>query len=208
MTAGPASVYADFSGFEALRADARRDSPESLEAVARQFEGLFLQMLLKSMRATTSGDPLLGGAGGDVIQSLFDQQISLELGQTSGIGIADLMIEQLRQRPESESELIAAARRIVPGVAPPAFTPPRLPQSPIAPSITPPPMTPAPSTPPQIMSPLAGDVVIEPAAEPFTSSREFIAAIWPHAVDASRRLGTSARLLVAQAALETGWGGI
>ena len=91
-TSGIADVYADFAGLAQLRLDAARDSASALPGVAKQFEALFLQMMLKSMRAATPGDPLLSGEGSRMYRDLFDQQVSLELAKGKGIGIADLLM--------------------------------------------------------------------------------------------------------------------
>ena len=49
MTLDMAQVYTDFSGLAALRARAREDKDAALDQVSRQFESLFLQMMLKSL---------------------------------------------------------------------------------------------------------------------------------------------------------------
>lgn len=70
---------------------------------------------------------------------------------------------------------------------------------------------PAPRPAPEAMPLTPGDRVssVEPtAAKDFApgSPEEFVQGIWPHARDAARELGVDPRSIVAQAALETGWG--
>jgi flagellar protein FlgJ len=67
-----------------------------LPAVAKQFESMFTQMMLKSMRDASFGDPLFESQAGDQWQDMFDQQLSLNLSQHGkGLGIADMLVRQL-----------------------------------------------------------------------------------------------------------------
>lgn len=90
------STWTDLSGFSALRHQAETDQNGTLPAVAKQFEAMFTQMLLKSMREANFGDPLFESQAGDQWQDMYDQQLSLNLSQHGkGLGIADLLIHQL-----------------------------------------------------------------------------------------------------------------
>ena len=90
------STWTDLSGFSALRHQAETDEKGTLPAVAKQFEAMFTQMLLKSMRDANFGDPLFESQAGDEWQDMYDQQLSLNLAQHGkGLGIADLLIHQL-----------------------------------------------------------------------------------------------------------------
>ncbi len=173
-------VYTDFGGLATLRAGAKSHAPETLDAVARQFEALFLQMMLKSMRATTGGDPLLGN-GGELYTDLLDQQIALEFGRGKGLGIAELLAGQLTGKtvPAASVQALASA------------------PSPAA--LMPPPQWFRAAPPP--------GATLRPATESIPSTpQQFVQKVWPHAERAARDLGVDPRLLVAQAALETGWG--
>ena len=76
-------VYTDFQGLTRLRADAHTNSPATLRAVAQQFEALFTQMMLKSMREASLGDDLFdGGPEGKQYRDMFDQQLSLTLSKS------------------------------------------------------------------------------------------------------------------------------
>jgi len=85
-------MYNDFSGLAQLRADASRDAPGTAKDVARQFESLFVQMMIKSMR--TAGQ-VLGEKKDTSYQDMFDKQIAIELTREKGIGLADMMLSQL-----------------------------------------------------------------------------------------------------------------
>ncbi|GFZ86476.1 flagellar assembly peptidoglycan hydrolase FlgJ [Dyella caseinilytica] len=90
------STWTDLSGFSALRHQAETDQSATLPAVAKQFESMFTQMLLKSMRDASFGDPLFESQATDEWQDMYDQQLSLNLSQHGkGLGIADMLVRQL-----------------------------------------------------------------------------------------------------------------
>ncbi len=93
------SLSVDPRGLDGLRRELRagEDSPQTLRAVARQFESLFAQMLIKSMRATSFGDGLMDGQQGEFYRDLFDQQMAVELSEGQGLGLADMLVRQLAQ---------------------------------------------------------------------------------------------------------------
>ena len=55
------TLAADVRGLDVLRRAARDNSPEALKAAAKQFEAMFLQVVIKSMREASHGDELFGG---------------------------------------------------------------------------------------------------------------------------------------------------
>jgi len=170
----PADVTAatDLSGLARLKEGARAETPEALEAVAKQFESLFLEMMLKSMRDASLGEGIFDSEATDLYQGMFDKQVALDMANGKGLGIADLLVRQLSKH------------------APPA------------PSGTP---TPIDATP---LSPR----LRAPSGEPSASARpaptplEFVREILPLARKAAAALNLHPVALVAQAALETGWG--
>ncbi|MDQ2696198.1 MAG: flagellar assembly peptidoglycan hydrolase FlgJ [Pseudomonadota bacterium] len=91
-----AAVYTDFSALTRLKAAAADGGPEALRETARQFEALFINMMLSSMRATVPDDGgLLEGRHGALYQDLFDRQVSVDLARSGQFGIADLLVRQL-----------------------------------------------------------------------------------------------------------------
>lgn len=163
----PSELYIDFGGLAGLRRRARQDARGTLAPVARQFEALFLQMMLKGMRDATLGDPYLDSPALDTYRGMLDQQMALELARGRGIGIAEMLIRELGG---------AAAR------------------------------APSPSSPPVHAGLRAERATQADGADPFGSPKAFIETLLPAAQGAARRLGVDPRLLLAQAALETGWG--
>jgi len=173
-------VYTDFQGINALRNSARKDggSEETLRKVAEQFEALFIQMMLKSMRDASLGDGMLDNEHTKTYQSMFDKQISIEMSKGQGIGLADMMVQQLRKRGEGDSS-DAAELTVSRPVAPQQVA--------SAPELQSSTTTQAPDWTPE-------------------SPKDFVRELWPHAKRAADELGTRPEMLIAQAALETGWG--
>ena len=91
-----ASVYGDFAGLEKLKSGAARNDPAAIRQVAKQFESLFARMMIKSMRDAIGKDPIFGSDQAQTYQGMFDDQLSLELTQGKGLGLADMLMRQLQ----------------------------------------------------------------------------------------------------------------
>ncbi|HQU15100.1 MAG: flagellar rod assembly protein/muramidase FlgJ [Chromatiales bacterium 21-64-14] len=195
-------VYLDFQGLNRLKAEAGRDSPGAVAQAARQFEALFLQMMLKSMRKATEGlgHGLLDNDQTRFYQGLADQQLALSMSRNSGLGLAKLLVEQLgghhadKVQPGAVSGagislLRASVRKGLPlhRQQQRAF--------PLGPQVR------TPGT-------VATDVPAgsPPEGGPSSGPAAFVHKVWPLAQTAAAALGVSPVVLLAQAALETGWG--
>lgn len=89
-----ANLAADANSLNSLRSSAARSSPESLKGAAIQFEALFLNMMLKSMRDATPQDGLFDSQQTAMFTGMLDQQLSQNMAQR-GIGLADMLVRQL-----------------------------------------------------------------------------------------------------------------
>lgn len=193
MIEGNTPVYNDFQGLSALRSRAQHNPEAELEQVASQFESLFVQMMLKSMRDATMEGGLFESSQLDTYQGMFDQQIALDIAGKGGIGLADMMVQQMRTaqgyglKKDAEPELPAAAplhqvtsavqRQFLIGGS----------ESKV-----------------QEISQPAG-----PQATEVLSAKtplEFVEQLQAEARTAARELGVNPDTLIAQSALETGWG--
>ena len=92
------AVYTDFAQFSTLRAEATANPNAAIEEVAAQFESLFLQQMLKSMRDATVKSDLFDSNQIETYQSMADQQLALQLAEQGGIGLARMMEEQMQTR--------------------------------------------------------------------------------------------------------------
>jgi flagellar protein FlgJ len=181
-----AFTYTNLSGLQSLKRSARKGSSEAIQQTAQQFEALFLQLMLKGMRATQFDDSgLLNSEQTRFYQGLFDQQIALDLSQRSALGLADVIARQLG------------------GDNP--LTPPRTVLTMTHSTVTQRSVTPAQG------SPAAGPIVAPKGAVDQTSfmpssPEAFVRHMWSHAQSVATQFGVAPEVLIAQAALETGWG--
>lgn len=90
-----ASVYTDFQGLSRLQAEAKSNPGKALGEVAKQFEALFLQMMLKSMRDAKLSGGMFNSDQMKTYQQMFDRQIALNLADQRSLGIADMLVKQL-----------------------------------------------------------------------------------------------------------------
>ncbi|MEM9171319.1 MAG: flagellar assembly peptidoglycan hydrolase FlgJ [Pseudomonadota bacterium] len=203
----------DFSQFAALRAastDTQTDrSQATLAKVATQFEALFVQQMLKSMRDASFGDPLFPESGGQKLyRDLFDQQIASDMASQRSLGLADLIVRQLRGPEHTDSERHipktlpdsgAATRTVAPNRHQPvslnAKLETRLPSLPVA--------VPIESQPSATTTAPKSNVT---QAQGWRDPTHFVESVMPFAQQAARALGVSPLAVMAQAALETGWG--
>lgn len=150
---GP-TYYADFNGLEGLKKGAKADDPKAIRAAAQQFESLFTDMMLKSMREAKLGQGLGDTQESDLYQDMYDQQLSLKMAQGKGIGLADMLVQQLTRNSAAKAAAGSAS----------------------------------------------------PAAASNADRISFVKSLEPYAEHAASQLGVSSDTLIAQAALETGWG--
>lgn len=68
----------------------------TLRKVAQQFEALLTQQVLKASRANALGEDLMSGAGLDLYKDMFDQQMAQQISSGKGLGLADVLVQQLR----------------------------------------------------------------------------------------------------------------
>jgi len=164
-------------------------SDEALRAASKQVESLFLQMMLKSMRNAALSNGPFDSEQTKLIQGLYDQQLASDLAQSRGVGLADALFRQLgggRNKEEGMNPQDAANANI-------SFR--HIPKASVAESAA----QSAKIDETIAAARKAGGQVPEHV-------RDFVADIWPHAHAASRATGIPAHFMVAQAALETGWG--
>lgn len=89
-----ASLASSTQSLEGLRAQARKSPEQALKAAAQQFEAVFLNMMLKSMRDATPQDGAFDSEQTRMFTGMLDQQLAQSMA-AQGIGLADLMVKQL-----------------------------------------------------------------------------------------------------------------
>lgn len=194
--------FADLQGLGALRREAAAgDSPKARRAVAEQFEALFLNLMLKQMRdASVFDGGLVDRERMAFHEGMLDQQLALTLSRGRGIGLADSIMRAFGEAPAAPASAPSTPQTIAPTASTPHAT-----SSAIAPTSTPI------STSTSATSAAPAARTASPKTAPPADFRPgtpdaFVDAVWPHAEKAARELGVPPDVLVAQAALETGWG--
>lgn len=74
------------------------ESPQALRAAAKQMEGIFVQVMLKSMRDAGFKDGLMHSQASEMYTSMHDQQLAQDLAQKSQLGFADMIVRQMGER--------------------------------------------------------------------------------------------------------------
>jgi flagellar protein FlgJ len=185
----------DLNSLNRLRSMSQRDQGGALEQAAKQFEALFIHMMLKGARDASLGDPLFGSNRMDFYNDMFDQQLSLTMAQSGQTGIGDMLVKQLQGTVGSQAGGDKTAQDA--GVQESAKPFRRFLGAP---------------KPIQLPKNAAGETQSGSRTEKaddnlvFESPSDFIEKLRPHAEAAAAKLGVNPQVLLAQAALETGWG--
>ncbi len=199
----------DVQGVDALRRTVRSSPQEGMKQAAKQFEALFMQMVLKSMRDATPTEGLFGNQQEKMFTSMLDQQLTQNLSGR-GLGLADAMYAQLSRHLPPDT------LPATPGSALPAPVPLTRPTESPAPRLallTPAPLTATeptrlPTAPPglSLYEETTGKAALSRSVYSQTHVEQFVSRLLPAAQRASQESGVPAQLIMAQAALESGWG--
>jgi flagellar protein FlgJ len=207
--------FTDFAALTRLKAAARMDKRASTSTVARQFETLFTQMMLKSMRSASLGSGITDSEQSKQYRDLADSQLAMSLStRGKGLGIAKMLERQLLGHEPKD----ASATHLNP-----------LPGRPAA--MQPLDASDATNAKPAARMSLADDAnTLRKGLHPVwnaamtavdsasngaigrvrdalpANAAEFVQKMLPHAQAAAEKLGVSVRAVLAHAALETGWG--
>ncbi|MCY0967091.1 flagellar assembly peptidoglycan hydrolase FlgJ [Parathalassolituus penaei] len=263
------AVYTDLNSLQSIRQIGKADQSAALMQVSKQFESMFVNMMLTSMRQANevfSEDSLFDSPEASFYEGMLDNQMALKLsgqGGGRGIGLADVIHRQLLGQYGQGESGDKTSKTIAALDADP--TQARLDQSKLwSRRVASPPLrramaevdevlarqqgagdtstsvrnrsalaqnaevtltgistfvvsstTPgnAVNTPQRLSSANLRVQGTQPAAtsaggkgQQFASPEEFVAALYPHAAAVGEELGVDPRAIVAQAALETGWG--
>jgi flagellar protein FlgJ len=181
-----ANTYTDLNALSGLKNNAR--SPQAIHAIAQQVDALFLQMMLKSMRDASASTAESDSNEMGMYQDMFDKQVALTLSQHQDLGLGSMVTRQMTAAAAS-----ASAPAHAPAYAPsPAHAPAQVPAS--APA-------PAPAS-----APASTPSAAPPSASLQGSAARFVSEVLPAITRTAQALGVSPLGMLAQAALETGWG--
>ena len=174
------AAITDFNQFTTLRSAAENNDPAVLREVAGQFEALFLQTMMKNMREASLAEPLFGQSDSfEMFQEMQDKQLALEMSSGRGIGLAEMIVRQLGGETRAPGSSAGVSVEHRPARVEAARRPPE-----------------APSTQPEQRS----------QKPKWTDASEFARDVWPHVKRVAGALNVAPVAILAQAALETGWG--
>ncbi|WBU47681.1 flagellar assembly peptidoglycan hydrolase FlgJ [Kosakonia pseudosacchari] len=177
----------DAQSLNELKAQTRQDPGANLRPVARQMEGMFVQMMLKSMREALPKDGLFSSDSTRLYTSMYDQQIAQQMTAGKGLGLADMMVKQMAgdQAPVEPADQMQQVPMKFPLETVTSYQNQALTQ----------------------LVRKAMPKVPEDGDEPLTGdSKDFLAQLSLPARLASEQSGVPHHLILAQAALESGWG--
>ena len=92
------TIFNDIGYLGSLRAEAAAAPNKAINEVASQFEALFVQQMMKSMREAVPKSDLMNSDHLDTYQAMADQQMAVNLSEQGGIGIARMLVEQMQTR--------------------------------------------------------------------------------------------------------------
>ncbi|WP_445371568.1 flagellar assembly peptidoglycan hydrolase FlgJ [Methylomonas sp. HW2-6] len=227
LNADSAAVYTDFNSLAKLKQSAREQSPAAVKEVAKQFESLFLSMMMKSMRDAKLADGILDSQQSEFYRDMYDQQMAMHLAGKPGVGFADLIAKQLSPKAAEEDEKdpkLATNEVLNRAAGTGSATQPDRPQT----------LSGGGASDGEPLESSGLDSLERSLAmlersqnamadrwqhleqdlraaqtagsDALSSKDEFIGQLRPHAQEAAKALGVDPNLLLAQAALETGWG--
>lgn len=189
----------------ALKAGAASGDKDALRGAAQQFEALMVAQMLKTMREThfnDADDPLAGGESMKMYQDLLDQQWAAKMAKGRGLGFADMLVKQLEQHASLVSGVDVAGKIAGGKAGANAVTPGQsgaLSNTGVA-------DTTSHSVPAYTASNQATDSATVAAPRTGDRKQRFLESLRPHAEAAEAETGVPARFILAQAALESGWG--
>ena len=189
----------DANSLNNLKIAAKDNSPESIKEAAKQFEAVFINMVMKSMRAATPQDGPFDSEQSRTFTAMLDQQLSNNLA-SKGVGLAEILARQLT-KVSNGTDAMEQAVSGSDGVKPDqmglnTFIPTLLKSA----GYTNPSMATSPITTPSVTTPLKKPVGLSGHSAAFHDRMSH------HAATASRETGMPANYMLGQAALETGWG--
>jgi flagellar protein FlgJ len=178
------SIFTDLSSLDSIRQKGREQNTEAaLRDIATQFESMLVRMMLKSMRdanAVFGKDSMMNSNETQFYQNMYDDQLTLSLSEGGGIGLADVMVRQLLDR----SNIEPSSERAAPAEIARYHGSENSSQMAAVANITAPELS------------VSFDGSVE----------GFVKQLYPMAEKAAQQLGIEPSVLLAQAALETGWG--
>ena len=199
--------FLDLKGLNSIRMDAKTgdksEKKAALREAAQQFEAIFMRMLLKSMRKAQDvleSDSPFNSESTKFYRDMHDQQMSIELSSNGSLGLSDLIVRQLggdenftpRSVLRNDGNLDSPMTRQSFATT---FLPPKETDNLL-------------SKPDEKINTITPNKVIksESTDHRFNQPKDFVTALIEPAKQVENQIGVPFKVVIAQAALETGWG--
>ncbi len=89
----------------AIKRAAQSNDVTELKKVASDFEEIFLNMMLKAMRQTVGDGGLIEKSNqAQIFESMLDEKFAEQLADAGGLGIGDLIVEQMKAYAKQPSD--------------------------------------------------------------------------------------------------------
>jgi flagellar protein FlgJ len=207
MSLTPNNVsYHDLASLQQISSHAGKDEKAALRQAAEQFESIFFGMLLSSMRKANAAfevDGMMNSQTTKFYRDMHDSQMATDLAQKGALGLADLLVEQLSPALGKNATASKAADNETKALQMPKYILPALKTSAAPVSAAGATAAAAQAAGGQIIT--AQPQTVKPAWQ-VTSPEQFVQTLLPAARATAKTLGLDPLALIAQAALETGWG--
>ena len=198
-----AQNFLDINGLNSIRQQSKAGDEESkdeaLEAAAKQFESIFMQMLLKSMRKAQEvleSDSPFNSESSKFYRDMHDQQMSIELSNNGSLGLSELIVRQLGGDSENFTPH-TYVRNDGNLDSRDTARPSNMSTSSSNETITAVEKT---QNSPDLIQTLVTESPV------FNEPKDFVTALTEPAKNVEKRLNIPFEVVIAQAALETGWG--
>jgi flagellar protein FlgJ len=215
--------YNDLNALQSIKYQSKSDKSGALDAAAKHFESIFVSMMIKSMRDANkvfSEGNMLNSSESEFYQQMFDSQLAVSLATGKGIGLADVIKRQLSKDLNTPSLAIPAdglplsGRSSAAGGKDQSFTLENYARLPFVSAQKVDALSEVLNSVDEVLAnnqPLPEAAQSAVADQPelpvhFQSPEAFIQTLYPYALEVEQQTGIDARLMLAQSALETGWG--
>ena len=194
------AFFADFNSLVSLKAQAQQDPDAALKKVAQEFEAIFINMMFKNMRSANEniGGGLFDSAQTKQYTEMMDSQLAQSLANAGGMGLAESLVRQLQGKGKdvssAEGSALDSEESFLRNLSTLDAERVRAVAKRAAQDYT--------ESAQQVVD--ASKVKATDVA--FDSPDSFVQTLWPHAQKAGEQLGVDPKAILAQAALETGWG--
>jgi len=96
----------DFKGYGELKAQATRNEKRATEEVAKQFEAMFVQMMLKSMRKKKKKNEENRSKTMETFEQMYDREIAVAMSRRGGLGLAEMIEAHLDKINVSSKDIL------------------------------------------------------------------------------------------------------